>query len=107
MSLADELLADLVDDGAEANEEEIEDDIMDAAEQLEDLAKLADKTVRAVAKLRGSDQVCMCVFIYRKWVESTSCRVQLECVPWSFFGPQSFLIMTMIQNDKTVQSSQL
>ena len=61
MSLADELLADLVDDGDEVNEEENEgDDIMDAAEQLEDLAKLADKTVKAFAKLRDSEEVCRC-----------------------------------------------
>ena len=60
MSLADELLADLDEVGEEVNEEEMmqDEEIMDAAtEQLEDLAKMADKSVRAVAKLGESKEV--------------------------------------------------
>ena len=60
MSLADELLADLDEVGEEVNEEELmhDEEIMDAAtEQLEDLAKMADKSVRGVAKLSESKEV--------------------------------------------------
>lgn len=61
MSLAEELLADLDEVGDELNEEELlqdNEEIMDAAaEELEDLVKMADKSVKAVAKLRDSKQV--------------------------------------------------
>ena len=60
MSLADELLADLEEVGGEEEDmvQQEGDEIMDAAaEQLEDLAKMADKSVRAVAKLGESKEV--------------------------------------------------
>ena len=59
MSLADELLADLEEVGEDDDQQhELGDEIMDAAaEQLEDLAKMADKSVRAVAKLGESREV--------------------------------------------------
>ena len=54
MSLSDELLADLEEVGEDQQHEG--DEIMDAAaEQLQDLAKMADK--RAVAKLGESREV--------------------------------------------------
>ena len=46
MSLADELLADLEEVGEDDDQQHEGDEIMDAAaEQLEDLAKMADKSV--------------------------------------------------------------
>ena len=58
MSLADELLADLEEVGEDDDQQHEGDEIMDAAaEQLEDLAKMADKSVRAVAKLGESREV--------------------------------------------------
>lgn len=58
MSLAEELLADLDEVGGEVEEEEYdEEEIMEADQQLEDLLKMADQSVKAVAKLNDSQKV--------------------------------------------------
>ena len=60
MSLAEELLADL-DDIEDANDELAagDDNIMDAAEQLEELARKMDGSIHSIAKLNASDEVGM------------------------------------------------
>lgn len=58
MSLAEELLADLDEVGGEVEDEEYdEEEIMEADQQLEDLLKMADQSVKAVAKLNDSEKV--------------------------------------------------
>ena len=58
MSLAEELLADLDEVGGEVEDEDYkEEDIMEADQQLEDLLKKADQSVKAVAKLNDSEEV--------------------------------------------------
>ncbi len=58
MSLAEELLADLDEIGGEVEDEEYnEEEIMEADKQLEDLLKMADQSVKAVAKLNDSERV--------------------------------------------------
>ena len=62
MSLAEELLADLDEMGGEMEDEEYnEEDIMEADQQLEDLLKMADQSVKAVAKLNDSEQVSVII----------------------------------------------
>lgn len=56
MSLAEELLADL-DDIEDANDELAGEDIMDAAEQLEELTKKMDGSIHTIAQLNSSDEV--------------------------------------------------
>ena len=58
MSLADELLAELEEVGEDDDQQhELGDEIIDAAaEQLEDLAKMADKSVRVVAAKLGESR---------------------------------------------------
>ena len=58
MSLAEELLADL-DDIEDANDELAagDDNIMDATEQLEELAKKMDGSIHSIAQLNASDEV--------------------------------------------------
>ena len=66
MSLAEELLADLDEMGGEMEDEEYnEEDIMEADQQLEDLLKMADQSVKAVAKLNDSEQVSVIINFQR------------------------------------------
>ena len=63
MSLAEELLADLDEVGGEVEDEDYkEEDIMEADQQLEDLLKKADQSVKAVAKLNDSEEVSPLTF---------------------------------------------
>ena len=63
MSLAEELLADLYEVGGELYDEDVKDvdeeGIMEADQQLEELVKQADQSVKAVAKLNDSEMVCL------------------------------------------------
>ena len=79
MSLAEELLADLDEVGGEVEDEEYnEEEIMEADKQLEDLLKMADQSVKAVAKLNDSVKVCItCEYHY---IEREGRKTSLVCL---------------------------
>ena len=77
MSLAEELLADLDEMGGEMEDEEYnEEDIMEADQQLEDLLKMADQSVKAVAKLNDSEQVSVII----NFKEAERVTLIVQCV---------------------------